>query len=288
MPTNAKVLSEVLVAKAYDFEKEPQGRKLLRLVLGDGLVVAEGDTHRFQRKNIQPTFHFRQVKALYPVMWAKAIEMTQCIKADMASFGRKSDESVVEMNQWASKATLDIIGVAALGREFNTLNNSDDELQSIYEWIFHFDRQRILWAVLHNFIPRGVMEWVPWDVERKITSKTSRLRQIIREFVRNKRENMKGELIESVDILAYLIRSENFSDDELVDQVLTFLAAGHETTSSSFAWVLYVLAKEPRYQKIVRNELREATKSDQIDDSNIASMLEALPYVSILLCKYGI
>jgi cytochrome P450 len=289
LPTNAKVLSEVLVAKAYEFQKEPHGRKLLRLVLGDGLVVAEGDTHKFQRKNIQPIFNFRKVKALYPLMWAKAVEMTKCIKADMAteSHGDQKNESIVEVNQWASRATLDIIGVSALGREFNTLNNSDDELLPLYEWIFNPSRQLFLWAVLHTFIPRSIMAWIPSEAERGIISKTSKLRQIFREFVRNKRENMKTELEESVDILAHLIRSDNFSDDELVDQVLTFLAAGHETTSSSFTWVLYLLAREPKYQDIIRNELRHAMKSEPIDNSNIASILEALPYVSTLVCEYS-
>jgi cytochrome P450 len=118
MPTNAKSLSEVLVTKAYDYQKEPQSRKLLRLILSDSLVVSEGDIHRFQRKNIQPMFNFRTVKALYPLIWSKAIEVTQCIKAELAvdSSGSGRDEAVIEVNQWANRATLDVIGVAALGR----------------------------------------------------------------------------------------------------------------------------------------------------------------------------
>lgn len=305
IPTSPKALGELLVSKNYDFVKPAPAKNLLRLVLGDGLVVVEGDVHKFQRKNINPTFSFRHIKDLYPVMWAKSVEMVRCIWATEpeSSDEGKSGWRVLEANQWASRATLDIIGMAALGREFNTLNNSDDELVQVYEWLFKPTKAIQFWFAANLILPRWIAKYITWTVDQEVTTRGARLRQLSREFVRSKREAMKGETTQSVDTLAHLIRTNNFSDDELVAQVLTFLAAGfvlsieyesktnnmyrHETTSGAFTWTLYFLAKYPKYQEILRKELQDAAASyDPASLSqNLPSFLETAPYLNAITAE---
>lgn len=228
IPTTPKTLSELLVTKSYDFVKPEPAKNLLRFVLGDGLVVVEGDVHKFQRKNINPTFSFRHIKDLYPVMWAKSVEMVKCISSDESELSNenKSEWRVLEANSWASRATLDIIGVAALGKEFNALKNTDDELVRVYEWLFKPTKALQFWFAANLILPRYIAKCITWNIDHEVASRGNKLRQLSREFVRSKREAMKGETTQSVDTLAHLIRTNNFSDDELVAQVLTFLAAG--------------------------------------------------------------
>jgi hypothetical protein len=74
--TNPKSLGEVLVQKSYDFEKPARARQFLRRILGDGLIIVEGDEHRFQRKHIMPVFSFRHIKgesSCFPVCAAKYV-----------------------------------------------------------------------------------------------------------------------------------------------------------------------------------------------------------------------
>jgi cytochrome P450 len=228
MPTTPKILSELLVTKSYDFQKSEGGRNVLRMTLGDGLVVSEGETHKFQRKNLQPMFSFRHIKELYPLMWKKSIEMTNCVKADILNSGDSTGKNgfMLDVSEWASKATLDIIGVAALGYEFNTLHSSDNELAHEYQWLFTTDRMKVVWMLTNIIAPRSIVKWIPWKIEKKVMNVSINLRRICGNLVSGKRQDMKVESTESVDILAHLIRSNNFSDDELVDQLLTFLAAG--------------------------------------------------------------
>ena len=63
------------------------------------------------------------------------------------------------------------------------------------------------------------------------------------------------------DILSLLVKSNDFTDHELAHQVLTFLAAGHETTSSTLSWCIYLLAQHPEIQNELRNEIRSALPS---------------------------
>jgi cytochrome P450 len=67
----------VLVQRNYEFVKPEGLRKGLGRLLGVGILLAEGDEHKRQRKLLMPAFAFRHVKDLYPIFWNKAKEMTE-------------------------------------------------------------------------------------------------------------------------------------------------------------------------------------------------------------------
>jgi hypothetical protein len=81
--TNPKAFADVLVNNAYDFEKPTLIRNFLRKILGDGLIVVEGDEHKFQRKNILLAFSFRHIRELYTIMWLKSVAMVEQISIKM-------------------------------------------------------------------------------------------------------------------------------------------------------------------------------------------------------------
>ena len=66
-PTSAKALQEILVTKNYDFEKPADFRHTIGRILGVGILLAEGDEHKGQRRALNPAFSFRHVKDLVPV-----------------------------------------------------------------------------------------------------------------------------------------------------------------------------------------------------------------------------
>jgi len=78
--TTPAALADVLVHKSYDFEKPSRARRFLMRFLGEGLLLSEGEEHRFQRKRLAPAFHFRNVKELYPVFCAKSMEFCSAIR----------------------------------------------------------------------------------------------------------------------------------------------------------------------------------------------------------------
>ena len=226
IPTTPRVLSELLVTKSYDFQKPPEGRDVLRVLLGDGLVVSEGDVHKFQRKNLNPMFSFRHIKDLYPLMWSKSVELVDCIQTQISTSGSPEKGCVIEVNEWTGRATLDVIGVAALGHNINSLRNNDDELATLYGWLLRIDTAKKLWFLVNQHLPRKVVDLLPWKTHHEIISRSMVLRRVCSQLLKDKRNAMVGEAVESVDTLAHLIRSNNFSDQELIDQLLTFLAAG--------------------------------------------------------------
>ncbi|KAE9965751.1 hypothetical protein EG328_009412 [Venturia inaequalis] len=280
--TSPEALGEVLVKKSYDFEKPEPDRKFLRQILGDGLIIVEGDEHKFQRKHIMPVFQFRHIKDLYPMMWAKAVQLTQGMEAEVneSPEGGEKTTKVVEVNHWANKVTMDIIGVAALGRDFNALKNSDDELIQNYEEILEPTSEKVAFFASQIVGPASLIRKLPWKVVERFEITTSNLRRICKELVREKKAAFKAKGKRDLDILSVLIESNNFSDEQLADQMLTFLAAGHETTSSAFTWTSWLLATHPEIQTRLREELREALPKNPTPEVDLASILENLPMLN--------
>lgn len=75
------------------------------------------------------------------------------------------------------------------------------------------------------------MSALPWKLNKRVRITTGNLKRICGEFVAEKKSRIKVESEQSVDILSIMLRSNNFSDEGLVDQLLTFLAAGYVLNS---------------------------------------------------------
>lgn len=221
IPTEPRTIADVLVHKSYDFEKPTRLRGFLRRILGDGLIIVEGDEHRFQRKNILPSFSFRHIKELYPVFWNKAVALTDAVTAEV------QDDPVIEINHWSTKVTLDIIGLAALGRDFNALKNSDDPLVATYEEVLEPTMEKTVFFTLHVLGLEHIVKILPWRINEVMRDTTTQLKQICQQLLTDKKASAKAESEEQQkDILSVMMRSNLFGDDMLIDQLLTFLAAG--------------------------------------------------------------
>ncbi|OQD84618.1 hypothetical protein PENANT_c012G03916 [Penicillium antarcticum] len=275
-----QTLAEVLVKRPYDFEKPEGPRNFMRRVLGDGLVLVEGDVHKFQRKRLMPSFSFRNIKDLYPTFWDKSIKLTDAIAEKvLASSG---GTGITDVNFWSTKVTLDIIGIAGLGRDFNTIKNSDDLLAQTYDKIMEPSLGKMIIFALTSYKLHWLNQFVPGRIDAKLESATDSLRRTCIHFVHEKREKSAAMGSESTDILSKLMETNEFSNEELVDQLLTFIAAGHETTSSTFAWVIYLLASNPHIQSQLREEIHAnlRTTSPVDADSDLSSVLESLPLLN--------
>ncbi|KAH7116694.1 cytochrome P450 3A4 [Dendryphion nanum] len=278
--TQPSALAEVLVNKSYDWEKPPWTRTFLRMFLGDGLLVTEGDEHKFQRKQIMPSFSFRHIKELYPVFWAKALELSRLLEDEL----RDKPDPVLEFNHLTTQVTLDIIGLAGLGRDINSMRNASDALIENYEEMLEPTTEKAVFFILHLLIPPWLIRLLPWKLNERVRVITTNIKDICRAFVVDKRLKLKTEGKESNDILSLLIRSNNFSDDGLVDQLLTFLAAGHETTSSALTWTTYLLSTHPEVQALLRAEIHAAIPSPtSISPSSLSNTLESLPLLNAVL-----
>ncbi|KAI2481635.1 cytochrome P450 [Pyrenophora tritici-repentis] len=247
-----EALSEVLVRRAYAFTKPAVARRLLSQILGQSLLILEGDEHRYLRKRIQPAFNYRNVQDLCPIFWSKAVDMVETIEQSAAS--ADVPDFVVDVLPWGNKGTLDAIGLAALGKDLDTLRKPN-ELIDLYELVTGSKESVRLLFIANAFLPAWLLRFLPRKFNDDINDARIRLRQLCSTFVaERKKEALEDD--SSKAILLQLIQSGTLTDDELIDQLLTIIGAGYEPTSATFTWTLWLLATQPIWQARLRAELR--------------------------------
>lgn len=277
--TSPAALADVLVNRCYDFEKPPWSRAFLRKFLGDGLLMTEGDEHKRHRKKIIPAFGFRHIKELYPVFWSKSIEFCNAVRASLAD----NASMILEIGHYSTQVTLDIIGLAGLGRDIASLRSDEDELVKTYEEILEPTSEKAIYFVCHLLFPPRLIAILPWKLNERVKIITRNLRRICTDFVIDKKSKIKNESQNNRDILSVMIQNNSFSDKNLVDQLLTFIAAGHETTSSALTWASYLLSKHPDIQEQLRSEVQACIPDPQtLSDPklDISGLLESMPYLN--------
>ncbi|KAF5878704.1 putative cytochrome p450 97b3 protein [Botrytis fragariae] len=288
MVTNAKALSEVLAIK-------------ITISLNLPLFVSELDVSLELRKNLMPAFAFRHVKNLYSVFWDKSCEglkaMTKEVKAKecgdipngVAEEEDGNDGSVtqpekgvviMEAMQWASRITLDIIGAAGLGKDFGAIQDPDTLLNRTYRTVFKPTRSAQILGFLQLFLPGWFVKRIPIKRNGEIEEAAETIRSVCRDLIHEKKSKLEKRELTDVDILSVALESGGFPDENLIDQLMTFLAAGHETTASSMAWAIYLLCAYPEVQSRLREEVRAKLPSPDSDASVTSQDIDYMPYLN--------
>jgi len=122
---------------------------------------------------------------------------------------------------------------------------------------------------------------IPIQRNDDIVTAVKVIRRVCRELIQKKQEKLdnKEERVDA-DILSVALESGGFTSENLVDQMMTFLAAGHETTATASIWAIYLLCQHPDVQTRLREEVRENLPS--IDDASIPvsdKILDKLPFL---------
>ncbi|KAI1211052.1 cytochrome P450 [Annulohypoxylon truncatum] len=288
--SGSKALAEVLVTRNYEFQKPTTIRFGLSRLLGVGILLAEGEEHKFQRKNLLPAFAFRHVKELYSTFWLKGREvvqvMTKSIIADAQSEASIQDPekakktSIIEVGEWASRVTLDIIGLAGFGQDFGSIQDPKAELSETYRSVFKPSRQAQRLAFLSLIFPNWLLARLPIKRNNDINAAAETIRNVCRRLIQEKKEKLARKELKDRDILSVALESGGFSDENLVDQLMTFLAAGHETTATAMTWGIYMLCRYPEIQKRLRDEIRANLPPIDSDKGVNSQDIDHLPYLN--------
>jgi cytochrome P450 len=112
----------------------------------------------------------------------------------------------------------------------------------------------------------------------------SHIRQFSRELIQSKRESLAKGNAPATDVLEVLL-SSSLSEEQLVDQVMTFLAAGHETSAASLTWTVYLLAKHQDIQRKLRKEIRDSMPSFNPEEEATSEVFENMTYLQAFVSE---
>jgi cytochrome P450 len=226
------------VSHASNFEwRESHFREMISF-LGDGLLTTDGDYHRRSRQAMLPAFHSERVKATIETM----TEETE------AALQRIVPGSTVDLYSWTRRLALRIAMKALFGLDPDGAEARRVDAAALFEQALGFYATDFRLRLL-----RG--PGTPWQRQQRATKLLNGL--IYAEINRRRRTGERG-----MDVLSLLLDASDDegntrSDIQIRDEVMTLLFAGHDTTTSTVAFMFYELASHPEVVQRMRAEQYE-------------------------------
>lgn len=272
MLCSPKTLAEALHHKSYAFIKPKFMRSGIGRILGlRGLLFAEGDEHRHQRKLLLPAFSHAHIKKLVPTFWRTSHELAEAVSGLVAA--AEDGVPIIEMGHWCSLATLDIIGRTGFGYEFHAIEagsgsgESESELAQAYTKLFKPTNSAIAMHMARMVFPEWFLRSLPLRQNREVHDAAQTLSRVSFEIIDAKKNSLTNEKTsgdDGRDILSAMLKSGDYQGPDGVeamrDQMMTFLSAGHETTATAMMWALHLLSLKENHhiQMRLREEIRAA------------------------------
>uniref|UniRef100_A0A0K0FCG7 Cytochrome P450 4V2 (inferred by orthology to a human protein) n=1 Tax=Strongyloides venezuelensis TaxID=75913 RepID=A0A0K0FCG7_STRVS len=223
--------------------------KFLAKWLGYGLITSDGDKWRGRRKMLTPTFHFSMLKKYFDSFNNESKVMVKHLE----KFCDKDIE--VEVYQYAKRAALDMICDTAMGVKINAQENPNNEYIKAVGRInalasLFFKNVFFRFEPFYYLFGQGFERDQLLIVLKKFTSDV--VKQKIKQFEEN-----DGVINEKTFLSNLLeLRAENnLSDEDIREEVETFMFAGHDTTSSLHAFLWWSLACHQDIQERVYEEI---------------------------------
>ncbi len=233
------LVKQVLMDTHKEFDKRSNIYDRFRNVFGDGLVVAEGDQWKRQRKLMQPMFGHKSVRRFFDGMLTAATDMVDRWQAEFSS-GQVFDVAS-EMDQ----ITLRIAGEALFSAGFQ---EDSEKISSWNEIINQYSAKPPL-PIIRSF-------WFPSSVNRKLKNTLRDFNDFISGMIEKRRSD--GHQNDLLSILLEANHDESgapMSDSEIKEEVLGMILGGHETSSSALSWVWYELDRNPEVQLKLQEEV---------------------------------
>jgi cytochrome P450 len=225
--------------------------------LGHGLLTSNGEYWLKQRRLIQPGFHLEKIKALYGI-----IKKTVDDFLDSLPTGHQ-----VDVYPFMNKLAFEIV--------INTLFNikvpsgTRDELSS-----FITDTQ--------DFVIKDIRQphkswWfrLSGEVNRNLR-KSLGARNIIRSIIRQRKESTEkfNDLLDMLLGARYEDTGEPMDEEQVIDEILILLIAGHETTANALSWTLYLLANHAHELEKLRNVTANLTPEQSATNDALNAVIK--------------
>ncbi len=233
----------VLQENHRNYNKDVPDYHVLSLVLGKGLLTNDGGSWLKQRRLIQPAFHRERVAAFGTLMTDTTLMWTQ--RWETGSFIEANQP--LALTQEMSSLTLSIVAKALFGTDLSA------ETEGV---------GRALTTVNHLLAKAFYLPWVlslPTRERRRLRAARSALYTVVEQIIRERRRRRERH----DDLLEMLLEArdegtgEGMSDQQVRDEVLTLLLAGHETTANALSWAFFLLAQHPHVEARLQEEYQQ-------------------------------
>ena len=249
--TAPELIERVLLGEHEAFPKSPIEARIFASVLGDGILTAEGASWRWQRRTVAPLFRHQEIVALVPAMSRVAEAMVAQWRQLPAGTQRRVDRDMTDV-------TFDVLGATLFA------GATDAEEAALKRHIGAY-LEHTSWDVAFELLQVPTWVWHPGKPAMRYHAR--HLRATIDTVLRRERALgfPGGGLMAKLGTAKDPQTGDPMSDALVCSNLLTFAAAGHETTAKSLSWSLYLLARSPHWQERIGEEVVRVAGSGPIE-----------------------
>lgn len=253
------LIARILHERPADFPKSALVRRGLLPLLGASVMVTNGEVWARQRRILDPAFEGGRVEAVFPAM-----------RAAGEAAAARLQPGALDIQPFCGELALDVI----LRTTFSV--PPEDAGAAVIQRRFRdFVATRPIMR-LGALLP--LPGWLPRPQNRRALAAARDVRTQIAALVQARRAEIAagdapGDLATAILTTRDPVTGETLGDEEMIDQVATFVLAGHETTAAALAWTLWLLAAYPQVQARAAAEAREFLR-----DPSYARMI-TLPFL---------
>ena len=242
-----ELVAKILVEEPERYRKTEMIKRLLGSALGTGIIVSDGTQWRQQRRIAAPSFRPDRVATFIPEMLAAADRESERLSAVKPG-------SQISLFQEMMRATFDVLSETILsgGHRFDVpaLAIAIDTYLKSTGWVI------ALGAL-------GLPKNFPYPGRRKVMNARDYVRKVTGGLVAERRKGSpRNDLIQALINARDEETGASMTDKEIVDNLLTFIAAGHETTALALTWTFYLLSLHPEIETKVLAEIEDAGGAD--------------------------
>ncbi len=230
----------ILQENHRNYNKDAPDYRVLSLVLGKGLLTNDGESWLKQRRLIQPAFHRERVAAFGTLMTDTTLMWTQ--HWETGNFIETNKP--LDLTQEMSSLTLSIVGKALFGTDLHMETGGVG---------------RALTAVNHVLAQAFYLPWVlsgPSPQRHRLYAARRELHLVVDQIICQRRSHpeKRGDLLEMLLEAHDEETGEGMTDQQVRDEVLTLLLAGHETTANALSWTFFLLTQHPHVEAQLQEE----------------------------------
>jgi cytochrome P450 len=259
--THPDAIETVLVGRNHDVHKSPFYEAMKR-VLGEGLLTSEDEFHKRQRRLIQPIFHHKRIREYGQAMVEYGVRYRE----------RWRDGQELDFHQEMMGLTLAIVGATLFGADVE--RDAPDVGRAMKSMLGALDNLLVFLLFMVGGSAADGVEQLPLPSMRRYRGGRDDLFGVIQRMIDEKRAG-DGD---GSDLLTSLlaVRGDDgtaMSDQQIRDEAVTILLAGHETTAVALSWTFALLARHPAVADKLHAELDEVL-GEQVPTADDLSRLD--------------
>ncbi|HZH51361.1 MAG TPA: cytochrome P450 [Microvirga sp.] len=263
MVNDPAIIRHILLDNAANYRKDDLQIRILAPGLGRGLITAEGEEWRLQRRTLAPLFTPRNVASFFPAMVEAADRLVR-------RWQRRTDGRVVDAALEMTRVTLDVlertIFTTGVARDPDALGRA---ITRYFEGLGRVDPVDIF----------GFPDWVPRIGRLRARPAIRFFEEMVDELIDARRALLARGEPAPRDLLTLLLEAadpetgKGLSDVEVKANIVTFIGAGHETTANALSWSLYLLSQDERARRRIEQEVDEVLGQEPIQPHHLERLV---------------